>query len=395
MLGVFVVFAALIFLVIAIGLIFLRFFDVFLVFSIVAFMVLVVFAVMPVVMRRQRSMRAVLGVLDRDLVYDKRLFDMDNIFLESPQVYSRIAFSYANPTEIKKLLGERFNLNALLTDVSAICSVVQKAKEAIKEAGIYNRDISDELMYGLLKRGSFIADESDFEQEYFEVTGEEEKEFRDLEGKFVENTEIAEKIKSSYVSFLMRNRIVKIFYWMVMVELGLSTEDYPIPWFYRTPHEKLSAIFKKRRPKEEKYKQAYVILYFSQRFNREIKLEDIEEYYRFYKGLGEISLREVKDLFRSYTRKANKIYKKREEILVRWVVPLFVLKNFPTVTNIRRTLEDGGRNRLRLVINREDLRVLLRTDKELNESAVQRWFLPVVSTCFYVVLYLCLVIPRV
>ena len=95
-------------------------------------------------------------------------------------------------------------------------------------------------------------------------------------------------------------------------------------------------------------------------------------------------MRKVKNLFRSYTRKANKVYKKREEILVRGSVylPLFMLKNFPTVTNIRRTLEDGGRNRLRLVINREDLRVLLRTDKELNESTVQRWFLPVFMSCF-------------
>jgi len=101
MFGVFIVFAVVIFLILAIGLIFLRFSDVFLVFSIVAFMVLVVFAVMPVVVkRRQRiAVRGMKGMLD--LVYDKRLFDMDNIFLESPQVYVGLLFLMRIPQRLR------------------------------------------------------------------------------------------------------------------------------------------------------------------------------------------------------------------------------------------------------------------------------------------------------
>jgi len=427
-----IVFAVVILLVLIIGFFFLSSSDIFLVFSIVAFMVLVVLSVDFVVSRRKRIAKkerekretqrqeqerqeeqegqrqeeqpekSIIGITNDDFVtirtgedvikYQKNFFDVDDIFVDDTwekqmirsMLYDKIAISFADPEEIKTLFWKPYDFEFMISNrvntisrADAIYSFVQEAKKLIKDLGIYRDDISSASMYSILKKGNFIADEEDFKQEMNKVTEQEKREFKQYKKakKGVASQtlkEFVDEAKKDYKKFLENNELIKIFQRMVEVETGRSNETYPLTWFYRTLHEKLVTIFLKSWSKREKYKQAYVVLYFSiskfvnknaidngrkklklkdlkdnevdlipplsvsheekkqfiksireaneQGINREIgllmeRLEDIKMYYEFYKNLGDVSLAKLLELLRLYTEIASYVYRNREKFL--------------------------------------------------------------------------------
>ena len=353
----------------------------------------------------QKPEKSTIWITSNDLVtiitgedvisYEKKFLDVDDIFVDETwenemirsMLYDKIAISFADLEEIKTLFWRPYNFELVISNrvktisrADAIYSFVQEAKKLIKDLGIYKHQISRASMYSILKKGSFIADEDDFKQEMNKVTEQEKEEFKQYrKAKKGDRSqtlkEFVDKAKNDYKRFLENNWLIKTFQRMVEVETKNSIEKYPLTWFYRTPHEKLVTIFMKSWSKREKYKQAYVVLYFSiskfvnkvviddnrrrrnklklkdlknseinlipplsvspeekkqfihsireaneQRINREIgllieRLEDIKMYYEFYKSLNDDSLANFPELLRLYVDIASYVYQNRKEFL--------------------------------------------------------------------------------
>jgi len=410
MFGVFIVFAVILFLILGIGLIFLRFSDVFLVFSIVAFMVLVVFALMPVVVkRRQRpgiaGMKGMKSMLD--LVYDKQIFDMDDIFVDQDwgkemiknMLYDKIVFAYADPQTIREMFGKGkdfLDVDELiikgpkqLTKREYIYSLTNQFRTILRDLKIDMNDVEDGMLFALLLSGKVIGNKREFREELENLyaTGEilnyaanklnahEINEITTKKQKYYQKLE--KSFKKKYIKVLKRKRNKHLLFSMVQVETGRSNETYPLTWFYRTLHEKLVTIFEKPWSEQEKYKQAYVVLYFfvskfvrkkvaiSEKQEKNIRevedlllfppmrritegkrvffeailsarrdvsqksplfsllpllpspeTDDLFRYYEFFESLGEIGVEQIKTLMNHYKNIVGYISRNRESVLV-------------------------------------------------------------------------------
>jgi len=436
MFAIAIVFAVVIFLVLAIGLIFLSFSDVFLVFSIVAFMVLVVFVVSSVILRKARKTTG--NVIN----YDKNLFDIHDIFVDSTwerqmiseMIYGKVALAYAHPENTKKIFGDRpFDFDRYIHQWHG------NKEDLIYLLGeklnlIQGIPVTDKAFQGLMKRVRIRGTQN--------VTPELE--------------EYASIVIEAYKKYLEKSKNIELLYSMINIEtgelkrLGLrrSNAYYPLTWFYRTPHEKLKTILEKSWSVEERNRQIYIVLYaFISKFvNKKVRtstgeerfilslkqneinlipplgdavtkkdfyeaiqraycishinlnlslmptLEDVKKYYRFYERTQQVSMLQVRELIELYTVIARHIYENKEGFLVYDIImnkgvpdliylPLFMFESFPNIINVERGLIVTEREITVVVRNLENV---LGMRRKLREDILNRRLLPAILCCVFI-----------
>jgi len=435
MFGVFIVFAVVIFLILAIGLIFLRFSDVFLVFSIVAFMVLVVFAVSSVILRKARTGNVI--------NYDKNLFDINDIFVDSKwekqmiseMIYGRVALAYAHPENTKKIFGDRpFDFDRYIHQWRGNREdLIYLLGEKLNRMGI---PATDKAFQGLMKKVRI----------------------RGVRNVTPELEEYASIVIEAYKRYLEKSKNIDLLYSMINMEtrelkrlrLRRSSEYYPLTWFYRTPHEKLKTILEKPWSAEERNRQIYVVLYaFISKFvNKKVRtstgeerfilnlkqneinlipplgdaetkrdfyeairrayyeshinlnlnlmpkttLEDVKKYYRFYEMTQQVSILKVKELIELYTVIARHIYENKEGFLVYDIImnkgqpdliylPLFMFESFPNIINVERELVVKETEITVVIRNLENI---LGMSRKLREDILNRRLLPAILCCVFI-----------